>query len=88
MSLERLKPVPFSYITTVDLLRPFLLKNTVKHRTKVKVYGVISIGFSLRSVYLHFTEGYDIENFLMTLRKNVYVRDFPHFCTLTWEQNL
>ena len=41
MPPERLKPSPPFYITGVDLFGPYLVKDTVKRRTKMKVYGVI-----------------------------------------------
>lgn len=46
-------------------------------RTSKKVYGIIFNCVVSRAVYLDLAEGYDTENFLMTLRRFVSIRGFP-----------
>ncbi|XP_066941064.1 uncharacterized protein [Macrobrachium rosenbergii] len=74
---ERLQPAPPFFNTAIDLFGPFIVKDTVKRRTRKKVYGIIFNCMVSRAVYLDLAEGYDTENFLMTLRRFVCIRGFP-----------
>ena len=74
---ERLQPAPPFFNTAIDLFGPFNVKDTVKKRTKKKVYGVIFNCMVSRAVYLDLIEGYDTESFLVTLRRFVSIRGFP-----------
>lgn len=74
---ERLKPSPPFYHTSLDLFGPILVKDTVKRRTKCKVYGVIFNCLVCRAVYIDLTEGYSTEDFLTTFKRFVALRGFP-----------
>ncbi|XP_064120900.1 uncharacterized protein LOC135225560 [Macrobrachium nipponense] len=74
---ERLQPAPPFFNTAIDLFGPFIVKDTVKRRTRKRVYGIIFNCMVNRAVYLDLAEGYDTENFLMTLRRFVSIRGFP-----------
>ncbi|XP_066951850.1 uncharacterized protein [Macrobrachium rosenbergii] len=77
---ERLQPAPPFFNTAIDLFGPFIVKDTVKRRTRKKVYGIIFNCMVSRAVYLDLAEGYDTENFLMTLRRFVSIRGFQSVC--------
>lgn len=74
---ERLKPSPPFYHISLDLFGPFYVKDTVKRRTKRKVYGVIFNCLVCRAVHTDLTEGYSTEDFLTTFRRFVALRGFP-----------
>lgn len=66
---ERLKPAPSFYHTAVDLFGPFTIKDTVKRRTRGKVYGVKINCLITRDVYLDLMEGYSGSEFLRTYER-------------------
>ncbi|KAK3896107.1 hypothetical protein Pcinc_000205 [Petrolisthes cinctipes] len=74
---KRLKPSPAFYNTALDLFGPILIRDTVKRRSRAKVYGVIFTCFTSRAVYLDLTEGYDTDSFLSTFRRFVSIRGYP-----------
>ncbi|KAK3881885.1 hypothetical protein Pcinc_013710 [Petrolisthes cinctipes] len=74
---KRLKPSPAFYNTALDLFGPILIRDTVKRRSRAKVYGVIFTCFTCRAVYLDLTEGYDTDSFLSTFRRFVSIRGYP-----------
>ena len=74
---ERLSPSPAFYNTALDLFGPFLIKDTVKRRTRAKVYGVIFTCLASRAVYLDLVEGYSTEDFLLSFRRFVTLRGYP-----------
>ena len=63
---ERLKPSPPFYHTSLDLFEPFYVNDTVKRRTKRKVYEVIFNSLVFQAVHIDLTEGYSTEDFLTT----------------------
>ena len=75
---KRLKPSPAFYNTSLDLFGPMLIRDTVKRRSRAKVYGVIFTCFTSRTVYLNLTEGYDTGSFLSTFRRFASIRGYPH----------
>lgn len=76
---ERLKPAPPFYHTAVDLFGPFTIKDTVKKRTRSKVYGVVFNCLATRAVYLDLAEGYNTEDFLSTFQRFIAIRGAPKF---------
>ena len=74
---ERLKPFPPFYHTSLDLFGPFYVKDTVKRRTKRKIYGIIFNCLVYRAVHIDLTECYSTEDFLTTFKRFVALRGFP-----------
>ena len=78
LPLERLKPSPPFYYTGLDLFGPIYVKDTVKKRVRMKVYGVIFNCLTTRGIYLDITCGYDAENFMMVLRRFISIHGCPY----------
>ena len=74
---ERLKPSPAFHNTALDLFGPFLIKDTVKRRTKTKAYGVLFTCFASRASYVDLVEGYSTQDFLLAFRRFVTIRGYP-----------
>ena len=74
---ERAQPTPAFYHTSVDLFGPFLIRDTVKRRTKSTAYGVIFTCSATRAVYLDVVEGYSTNDFLVTFRRFVVIHGYP-----------
>ena len=75
---KRLKPSPAFYNTYLDLFGPMLIRDTVKRRSRTKVYRIIFTCFISRAVYLDLMEGYDTDSFLSTFRRFTSIRGYPH----------
>ena len=75
---QRLKPSPAFFNTSLDLFGPLMIRDTVKRRTRAKVYGVIFTCLASRAVFIDLTEGYDTQSFLSTFRRFVSIRGYPH----------
>ena len=75
--VERLKPSPAWTCTSIDLFRPFKIRDVVKKRTTVKTYGVIFNCSSNRTVHVDLAEDYSTKKFLMELRRFVSIRGHP-----------
>lgn len=76
--LERLKPAPPFYYTSLDLFGPFAIKDTVKRRTVGKAYGVIFNCLVTRAVFLDLADSYNTQSFLAVFRRFVSLRGYPH----------
>ena len=74
---ERLTPRPPFYHTSLDLFGPFYVIDTVKKRTKMKVFGVIFTCMWCRAIYLDVAEGYDTGSFLRVFTRFTSIRGFP-----------
>lgn len=74
---ERLNPAPPFYFTSLDLFGPYLVKDTVKKRTTLKVYGIIFACMTSRAVHIDIAEGYSTDNFLNVFRRFISIRGFP-----------
>ena len=74
---KRLKPSPPFYNSALDLFGPFMIKDTVKGRTRKKVYGIIINCLVTHVVYIDLVEGYDTDSLLTTLRRFITIRGFP-----------
>ena len=68
---------PVFHVTSIDLFGPFMVKDMVKKRTKMKVWGLICTCAAVRAVYLDVTEGYGSDAVIQTLRKFVSIRGCP-----------
>ena len=74
---ERLNLSPPFYNTSVDLFGPMHVKDVVKKRTQLKVYGLLFNCLASRAVYIDLAEGYDKSSFLKVFRRLVALRGFP-----------
>ena len=73
----RLSPAPVFNVTSIDLIGPFTIRDTVKKRTHMKVWGLIATCAVVRAVYLDLTEGYSTDAILQTLDRFVSTRGYP-----------
>ena len=77
LPLSRLRPSPAWYVTSMDLFGPIMIKDSVKQRTKKKVWGVIFNCLSSRAVHIDVTEDYGTDSILQVIRKFMCVRKCP-----------
>ena len=77
VSPERLKQSPAFYHTALDMFGPFMIKDTIKRRTKTKAYGVLFTCLASRASYIDLVEGYSTQDFLLALRRFVTLRGYP-----------
>lgn len=64
-------------MTSMDLFGPIEIKDTVKQRTRKKVWGVIFDCAATRAVHLDLTEDYSTDSILQTIRRFVALRGCP-----------
>ena len=74
---SRLAIAPVFNTTSIDLFGPITIRDTVKKRTTMKVWGFIATCAATRAIHIDVTEGYSTDNILQTLRKFVTLRDCP-----------
>ena len=74
---NRLSLSPTFYIISLDLFGPIEIKDTVKQRSRKKVWGVIFNCTSTRALYLDLTEDYGTDSILQTIRRFVAIRGCP-----------
>ena len=77
LPLDRLKPSPAWYVTSMDLFGPILIKDSVKQRTKKKVWGVIFNCLAVRAVHIDVSEDYSTDSILQVIRKFMAIRRKP-----------
>ena len=68
---------PVFYVTSIDLFGPFLVKDMIKKRTQLKVWGLIATCASTRAIHLDLAYGYSTDAVLQTLRKFIALRGCP-----------
>jgi hypothetical protein len=74
---SRLAIAPIFNTTSIDLFGPLTIKDTVKKRTSMKVWGFIATCAATRAIHIDVTEGYSTDAILQTLRKFVTLRGCP-----------
>ena len=74
---SRLKIAPAFYNISLDLFGPIEIRDTVKKRTRMKVWGVIFNCSVTRAMHLDLTEDYSTDAILQTLRRFVSIRGCP-----------
>lgn len=74
----RLQPSPVFNVTSMDLFGPLMIRDSVKKRTQMKVWGVIFTCASTRALHLDITESYSTDSILQTIRKFVTIRGYPN----------
>ena len=77
LPMERMKPSPPFYNTSVDLFGPLDVKGEVNKRTKGKVFGVIFTCMYSRAVYCDLSQSYSTDAFLLVLRRFVSIHGYP-----------
>lgn len=77
LPLERTKPAaPFGF-TTLDLFGPYVVKDNVKRRTKMKIWGVVFSCMASRAVHADIVENLSTEGFLKTYQRFTALRGHP-----------
>ena len=74
---HRLAIAPVFHTTSIDLFGPLTIKDMVKKRTTIKVWGFIANCTVTRSIHLDLTESYSTDAILQTLRKFKLLRGCP-----------
>lgn len=74
---ERTEPAaPFEF-TAVDLFGPYLVKEVVKKRVSMKVWGVVFNCMASRAVHVDLVDTMSTESFLMTYQRFTAIREHP-----------
>lgn len=68
---------PVFNVTSIDLFGPIQIKDMVKKRTKMKVWGLICTCAAVRAVYVDVVEAYSADAAIQTLRKFTALRGCP-----------
>ena len=85
LAQQKMAPLPTSRQTmsptfhkvSLDLFGPLEIKDTVKKRTKRKVWGVVINCLSTRALYIDCTEDYGTDTVLQVLRRFMALRGSP-----------
>ena len=75
LPIERLKPTPPFYYTSLDYFGAFSIRGEVNKRVKGKCFGVIFTGMVSRPVHLDIAVDYS--SFLSVMRRIVSIRGYP-----------
>lgn len=74
---ERSQPAaPFEF-TTVDLFGPYRVKDDVKKRASMKVWGVVFCCTSSRAIHAELANAQSTESFLMAFQRFAAIRGYP-----------
>ena len=77
LPVERSRPAaPFQF-TSVDLFGPYLVRDDVKRRVSMKVWGVIFCCMASRALYVDLASSMSTESFLMTYQRFTAIRGHP-----------
>ena len=77
LPLERTEPAaPFEF-TTLDLFGPCVIKDTIRRRTKMKVWGVVFSCMASRAVHADIVEDLSTEGFLKAYQRFTALRGHP-----------
>ena len=85
LAMQQMAPLPDSrlavsppfHTTSIDLFGPFDVKDMVKKRTKMKVWGFMATCAATRAVHIDVTDSYSTDSILQTLKKFTSLRGFP-----------
>ena len=78
LPVERLKPSPPFFTTSVDYFGPFTIREEVQKRIRGKCYGVIFPCFTSLAMYVDISRDYSTDSFLQVLRRFACVRGWPN----------
>ena len=73
----RLAMAPVFYVTSLDLIGPILIKDSVKQKTTKKVWIVIYDCITTRALHLDLTENYGTDSILQSIRRFTAIRGCP-----------
>ena len=73
----RLTVAPVFNVTSVDLFGPLEIKDTVKKRTSMKVWGFIATCAGTRAIHIDVTDSYSTDSILQVIRRFVCIRGSP-----------
>ena len=73
----RLAIAPVFHVTSIDLFGPLLIKDMVKKRCTMKVWGFIANCAATRAVHIDVTESYSTDSILQTIEKFKHIRRHP-----------
>lgn len=77
LPLERSRPAaPFKY-TLVDLFGPYQVKDDIKRRVSMKVWGVIFCCMASRAIHIDLVNSMSTESFLMAYQRFTAIRGHP-----------
>lgn len=74
---ERTKPAVSFEFTTLDLFGPYVVRDAVKWRSKLKVWGVVFSCMALRAVHADIVEDMSTEGFLKAYKRFTALRGHP-----------
>lgn len=92
-SPERVNPSnPFEF-TTVDLFGPYVIRDEIKKRTKLKVWGIVFCCMASRAVYTDVVSHQSSEGFLLAYQRFTSLRGHLKSCgqmlgQILWGRNL
>ena len=73
----RLAIAPIFNVTSIDLTGPHKIKDTVRKRVTMKVWGFVATCAATRAIYLDLTDSYSTDSILQTIRKFITIRGCP-----------
>ena len=73
----RLKMSPTFHVISLDLFGPFEIKDTVKQRSRKKVWGIVLNCSATRAIHIDATKDYGTEAVLQALSKFISLRGAP-----------
>ncbi len=77
LPLERTEPAaPFEF-TSLDLFGPYVVKDTIRRRTKMKIWGVVFSCMASRAVHADIVEDLSTEGFLNAYQRFTALRGHP-----------
>ncbi len=77
LPLERTEPAaPFEF-TSLDLFGPYVVKDTIRRRTKMKIWGVVFSCMASRAVHADIVEDLSMEGFLNAYQRFTALRGHP-----------
>lgn len=74
---ERSRPAALFQFTSVDLFGPYQVKDDVKRRVRMKVWGVLFCCMSSRAIHLEHANILSSESFLLAYQRFTSVRGHP-----------
>ena len=73
----RLAIAPIFNTTSIDLIGPYTIRDAVKKRVTMKVWGLIATCAATRTIYIDLADSYSTDSLLKTIRKFILNRGCP-----------
>ena len=77
LPVDRLKPAPPFFNTSLDFFGPFLVRGETNKRSRGKAYGIIYNCLLSRAVHIELSTDYSTNGFLIALRRFMSIRGQP-----------